>query len=101
MHRTLAEIVIDPEDRLLVEHAQQDRVEFAGRFEVCSEGLFDDHTPRFGAAGLGELFDNGREKHGRDSQVVGRELGAAEFALESGVRTGFAIVAIDIAKKTA
>ena len=42
LHRPLAEIVVDPEDRLFVEVAQQDRVQLPRRREVPAERLLDD-----------------------------------------------------------
>ena len=42
VHRPLAEVMVDAEDRRLVEGAEQDPVEFLRRGEVAAERLFDD-----------------------------------------------------------
>ena len=79
LHRVLAEIMVDAEDRRLVEVAEQDAIEVLGRGEVPAERFFDDDAATPGAARLAQLFHDHCEHRGRDGQVMGRVLGGAEF----------------------
>jgi hypothetical protein len=45
LHRSLAEIVINPIDLVLTEMAQQTLLQHPGAHQVISERLFDDHAP--------------------------------------------------------
>ena len=51
MHRPLAEVMVDPEDRPLVEGAEQDLVELLRGVEVAAERLLDDD-----ACSAGKIF---------------------------------------------
>ena len=79
LHRPLAQVMVDAEDRRLVEGCQQDAIELPRRGEVPAERLFDDDAGALGAARLAELLHDHPEQHGRDGEVVGRPLGGAEF----------------------
>ena len=65
LHRFLAQVVIDSEDRVFGKRAMERRVERAGRLEVAPERLLDDDAGACRAAGLRE----------RCSMVIGNALG--------------------------
>ena len=74
LHRLLAEVVVDPEDRARVEDAGEDAVELLRGLEVVAERLLDDDpAPRVrapvGEAVLLELADDGAEEARRDREV--------------------------------
>ena len=75
LHRFFAEIVVDAEDRVLVEDFRDHVVELASRFEIVPEGLFDDDAPPpvvLGAKpGRSDPAEDGREQLGRNRQVKG------------------------------
>ncbi|CAB4707859.1 unannotated protein [freshwater metagenome] len=76
LHRLLAEVVVDPEDRLGVEDRVERAVELARRLEIVPEGLLDHHaTPRAVArlrqSMLLQLLRDLPEGTGRDRQVEG------------------------------
>ena len=70
----LAEEVIDPEDALLREDAQQRAVELAGRSEVAPERLFDDDAAALGEAGVTDVVDDGREQARAESPGSARAV---------------------------
>ena len=78
LHRFLAEVVIDAEDRVLGKRAMQRRVERARRLEVAPERLFDDDPRALGAAGARQVLDGGRKRAGRNREIEQRTLGPAE-----------------------
>ncbi len=66
-----AEVVIDPEDLVLLEVLPQHRVELAGRVEVVTERLLHDQSrPAGRGAALAERVDDRRERARRDCEVV-------------------------------
>ena len=73
-HRLLAEVMVDPQDLLLVEHLAEFGVERARRFEVVAEGLLDHDVGVLGQPGVAEAVDHGGEERGRDLQVEDRPL---------------------------
>ncbi len=79
MNRLLPQVMIDAENRFLVESREQDAIERQCRNEVVSERFFDDDAGGVGAVGLGELLHNQAEEHGRDGEVVGRPLSGTEL----------------------
>src|SRR5659263_693900 len=80
LDRLLAQVVVDPEDLLLVEVLPQHRVELPGGFEIVAERLLDDQArPALRGAPLAERFDDCRERGGRDGEVV--DAVAAEVVL--------------------
>jgi hypothetical protein len=89
----LAEVVVDPEDRLLVEGTGQPAVQLAGRLEVASEGLLDDDPAAGREAGLGQPLDDLREDRRRDGEVEDRPLGALQPDRELVVQRRVAVVA--------
>ena len=101
LHRPLAEVVVDAEDRRLVESAQEDLVERLRRVEVVAERLLDDDPGARGAARLAELLHDQLEQAGRDGQVVGRVLGGAEFLAEGLEGRRVLVVAVDVAEQAA
>src|SRR5690625_906075 len=60
LDRLLAQVVVDPEDRVLGEDLGDDGVELARGLEVVAEGLLDDHPPPRLAGGLGQAGEIGR-----------------------------------------
>ena len=74
LHRLLAQVVVDPEDRVGREDPLDDVVELAGALEVVAERLLDDDPApraggRLGQAAAVELLADGGEEAGRDGQV--------------------------------
>ena len=95
----LPEIVIDPEDRALVEGAAQDAVECLCRRKVVAEGLLDD-DPRTGrTARSGQLLHHRTEQRRRDGEVVRRPLGRPELPAQGIERRRIAVVAVDIVEQ--
>ncbi len=101
LHGRFAEVVVDAEDRLLVEVFVHDLVERERRGQVAAEGLFEHHAGAGGAFRFAELLGHGAEEHGRDCQVVGRMLGRAELLAKLGKRGGIVVVAVDVAEQSA
>ena len=73
LHGRFAEIVVDAEDRRLVEVFEDRFVERDRGGQVAAKGLFDDHAGAFGAAGIAELLGDRREEDGRNGEIVGRD----------------------------
>src|SRR6266436_361247 len=61
VHRPLSKVMVDAEDCLLVEGAEQNPVEVLRRGEVPAEWLFDDNASAIVAARLRQLFDDQAE----------------------------------------
>jgi hypothetical protein len=61
VHRPLSKVMVDTEDCLLIEGAEQNPVEVLRRGEVPAKRLFDDNPSAVGAARLGQLFDDQAE----------------------------------------
>jgi hypothetical protein len=89
----LAQVVVDPEDRVRREHSLDDRVEFAGGFEVVAERLLDDHAPPR-AVGAGrhpgtlQLSAYGREGARRDREIEGVVAAGSAALVEFGESLG-------------
>ena len=64
--------MIDAEDVLLVESAEQNPIEFLRREQIVTERFFNDDSSPTGAACLGELFYDQPEERRRDSEVMSR-----------------------------
>ena len=97
LHRLLPQIVIDPEDRSLVEAPMQNGVEASRRGEVGPEWLFEDQACTSIRAGASELADHHLEQRLRDGHVVQWMRGVAQLALyrvEGGVG---GVLAFDVA----
>ena len=92
----LPEIVINPEDRALVEGAAQDVVQCLCRGKIVTERLLDD-DPRTGrTARSGQLLHHRTEQRGRDGEVVRGPLGGPELAAQGIERRRIAVVAVNI-----
>src|SRR5687767_11749979 len=93
LHRFLAEIVIDPEDRVLGKGAMQCRVERTRRLEIAPERLFGDDACPFGAAGARQMVNRDREGAWRNGEIKERMPGAAEHLPDLREELQFAVVA--------
>ena len=99
LDRPLPEIMVDAEDRRLVEGREQDPVELLCRAEVSAEGLFENDAGALGAARLGELLHDEPEERGRDGKVVCRPLGRAELFADCLKRCRVFVVPVNIAQQ--
>ena len=93
LHRLLAQVVVDPEYRLLREDRVDHVVEIACAFQVVAEWLLDDDPAppvvlRTGQPGLVQLFAHHRERLGRDRQVEGVVAADAALGVELLQRLG-------------
>src|SRR4029077_19249117 len=95
LHRLLPEIVVDAEDRRLVEDAMERRVQGPGRGQVAAERLLQDDPRALRAPGLAETLDDRREEARRDREVVERPLRVAERLAERGVGLLVLVAAAD------
>ena len=101
VHRPLAEVVVDAEDRRLVEAAEQRPVQLPRRGEVRPKGFFDDHAGALGTARLGQLIHDQPEQRGRDGEIMRGPLRGAELCANGLERRRVRVVAIDIAQQAA
>ncbi len=99
VHLLLPEVVVDPEDRALRELRGENPVQLHGRREVGSERLLDDDARVLRAAGGAELLHDLAEEHGRDGEVVGRPLRAAQLLPDRRERGRVVVVAVDVAQE--
>ena len=95
--RLLAEVVVDPEDRLLGEDRPGDRVQLDRRREVAAERLFDDDARVAREPRRAEALDHGLEQRRRDGEVVRRPLRLAERRLQRREGRRAAVIAADVA----
>ena len=84
LHRLLAEEVIDAENLVLVDNAEDFFVERARRRKVGAKGLFDDDAAKlvlalFRQPGLAEPFDNWPEELRRGGEIEDHVLVALAF----------------------
>ena len=96
LHRFLAEIVIDPEDLVLVKHQMQHAIEPARRGEIASERLLEHQTGAVGGAGLLKALYHRLEHAGRDREVVERVPAAVQCIAQALEGRRIAIVAAHI-----
>ncbi len=101
MHRPLSQVVIDAEDGLLVEGAEQRPVEPLRRAQVVAERLLHDHARVLRAARSGQLLHHRPEQHGRDGEAMRGPLGLAQLRAERLERGRVLVVAVDVAQKAA
>ena len=88
--------MVDPKDPRFVERLQEDAIELAGGLFVATERLFD-HDPRVvGAAGLGQVFDDGAEHTRRDCQVMQRALCAIQGLPQLIKRLRIVVIAVHV-----
>src|SRR5271166_323882 len=93
LHRLLAQVVVDPEYRLLREDRVDHVVEITCALQVVAERLLDDDPApsivlRAGQPGLVQLFAHHRERLGRDRQVEGVVAADAALGVELLERLG-------------
>src|SRR5262245_18204320 len=74
VHRPLAQVMVDAEDRLLVEGAKQGTVERLRREEIVTERFFNDDTRAVRAFSFAQLFYDHPEQPRRDGEIVCRLL---------------------------
>ena len=114
LDRILAQEVIDPEDLVLVQRAQDTRVQLARRLQAVTERLFDHHAaPEFvlavlvrflvGEFGGAELLHHGAEEPVGNGEVEDRValramrlFGIAQRAADLFVQLGLGQVALDV-----
>src|SRR5499426_3323118 len=72
VHRPLAQVMVDAEDRLLVEGAEQRAVERLRRKAIMTERFFNDDASAVRAASFAQLFHNRLEQPRRDGEIVRR-----------------------------
>src|SRR5262249_27066952 len=100
VHRPLAQVMVDAEDRLLVEGAKQGTVERLRREEIVTERFFNDDASAVCASSFAQLFYNHPEQPGRDGEIVRWPLRRAQLLPEGLKRRRVLIVAINIAQQT-
>src|SRR5262245_13572485 len=101
MYRLLSQVMVDAEDRLLVERREQDPIEFLRRGEVVSKRLLDDDAGSLSTASPGKLFHDRAKQQGRDGEVVGRSLGRAKFLADGLERRWVVVIAVHVAQQAA
>src|SRR4030095_8042903 len=101
VHRPFSQVMIDAEDVLLIEGAEQDLIKLLRRGEVVPEGFLNDNASAFGTVCLGQLFHDEPEQCRRDGEVVRRPLCGAELLTNGLKGRRVFIVAINIAQQTA
>src|SRR5262249_20464217 len=100
VHRPLAQVMVDAEDRLLVEGAKQGTVERLRREEIVTERFFNDDASAVCASSFAQLFYNHPEQPGRDGEIVRWPLRRAQLLPEGLKRRRGLIVAVNIAQQT-
>ena len=101
MHRLLPQVMIDAEDRLLVEGAEQRAVQGLRRGQVIAERLLHDHTGALRGARPGQLLHHGAEERRGNGQVMRGPLGRAQLLAERLEGGRVAVVAVDVAQEAA
>src|SRR5215468_231255 len=92
--------MVDAEDRLLVEGAQQRAVERLRREEIVTERFFNDDASAVRASSFAQLCHNRLEQPRRDGKIVRRLLRRAKLLPERLKRCRVLIVAVNIAQQT-
>src|SRR5262249_1509690 len=99
-HRQLAQVMVDAEDRLLVEGAEQRTVERLRREEIVTERFFNDDASTVRTASFAQLLHNRLEQPRRDGEIVRRALRLAKCVPEGLKGWGVVIGADNIAEQT-
>jgi hypothetical protein len=94
-----SEIVVDPENRRLRQHAADRVVQRPRGRQVVSERLLDDHPSIGKAPGFIQLRGDLVEQHRRYSEVMSRSRGAAERRADRGERRGIGEVAVHVTQQ--
>src|SRR5881628_3082331 len=97
VRRPFSQVMVDAEDRLLVEGAEQSLVEVLRRGEIVTERFFNDDASAVGASSFGQLFHNHPEQHRRDGEIMRRLLRRAKLLPKGLKRRRLFIVAVNIA----
>src|SRR5690242_8548549 len=69
VHRQLAQVMVDAEDRLLVEGAEQRAVERLCREEIVTEWFFNDDASAVRTSSFAQLFHHHPEQPRRDGEI--------------------------------
>jgi hypothetical protein len=97
--RLLAEIMVDAEDRVLLEHRQRDFIERPCRSQVATERLFNDDARLIGQAGGAEAFDHRGEQRRGNCKIMCRAFGLAQNLLQRIESRRVAVIAAHILKQ--
>src|SRR5450631_1169832 len=98
LHRLLAEVVIDPEDRRFVESGVQRPVERPRRRQIAAERLLDHQPGPLGGAAIGQPTDHCPEDTGGNRQVMGGAGRLAQLAPQRREGGPVSVVAAHIAE---
>ena len=98
LNRLLAEVVVDPEDRLLGEGLMEQPVQLLSRCEVPSEGLLHDESTASGEPRRRQTSDDVAEEQGRDGEVEKWVVEPFQSPGQGVERGGLAIVPGDVAE---
>src|SRR5581483_6542528 len=96
LHGLLAEVVVDAEYRRFGEDPMHGLVQCTGRSQVAPEGLFHDYPSALRAARCADSLHHGREKTGRNGEVVQGMMTAGKRLAQAGIGRRVAIIAVDI-----
>src|SRR5262249_7334421 len=98
IHRALAEVVVDSENRRLVEGSEEHLVELPSRCGVAAERFLDDDPRSLHRAGLAQLLDDHSEEGGWNRQVVRGPAGGSKLSANGLECRGVLVVAVHVAK---
>src|SRR5271165_4397340 len=99
LYRSFAQVMVDPENRRLIELAENNFIQMSCGLQVMAEGLLDDDPGIRCAAAILQFFEHRFEHDRRDREIVRRPLASLQFLAESLEGTEIVIVSIDIAQQ--
>jgi hypothetical protein len=94
--RRLSQVVVDAEDRLLVERLMQDPVQLASRCEVAAERLLQHDAAALGTTRTRETADHDLERARGNREIEGGMARRAERRPDRGERREVCIVSADV-----
>src|SRR5262249_43637770 len=100
VHRPLAQVMIDAEDRLLVEGAEQGAVKLLRREAIVTKRFFNNDARVVRASSFAQLFHHCLEQRRRNGEIVRWPLRRAQLLPEGLKRRRVLIVAVNIAQQT-
>src|SRR5208282_2597085 len=98
LYRSFAQVMVDPENRRLIELAENNFIQMSCGLQVMAEGLLDDDPSIGCAAAIFQFFEHRFEHDGRDREIVRRPLSAFQFLAQSLKRTGIVVVSLALAE---